>query len=205
MNNKRHNILDDAWEMKENVMGGAEHSLRVGLVANTVMNAMPIVINDVLKLAVAKPVIDHSKLGNDFPVLLHYQSDDLMVAILVVHDVDTGNLQCYPFNNLNEGGYWWLYEMAFDITPSGFIEIRPVHPLMEEIEFAPTEGMMAHVEALATLIGSFVHRLQAGTITVVEGTTDFSKINKKRIKNKREPIINDWSLIYADETEPNAA
>jgi hypothetical protein len=196
MNNKRHNIIDDAWDMKAELLGGATHTLRVGLAVNTVAKALPIIIHDVLKLAVEKPKIDHSTLAKDLPVLLHFQSDDAMVAILVVHDEVTNNIQCYPFSNLNEGGYWWLYEMGFDITKNGFIEIRPVHPLLEEMEFEPTKGMMDHVEALATLVGSFLHRLQAGEITVVEGTQDYSKINKKRVRNGREAIINDWNIEY---------
>ena len=86
--------------------------------------------------------------------------------------------------------------MAFDIVPGGFIEIRPVHPLVEE--FDPTQGMMDHLEALATIVGSFIHRFQHGEITVEEGNKDFSKINKKRLLSKREPIINDWNIVYAE-------
>lgn len=198
MKNKRHNILDDAWEMKEDAMGGAAHTMRVGLVTNTVINAMPIVIDDVLKLAVESPKIDHDGLAKDLPVLLHFQTEDIQVAILVVHDQETNGIQCYPFNNLNEGGYWWLYEMGFDITSNGFIEIRPVHPMLEEIDFEPTQGMMDHVEALATLVGSFIHRLQAGEIKVIESQEDFSKINKKRMKNGKEAIINDWKIEHVE-------
>ena len=196
MQNRRHSILDDAWEMKAENLGGAVHTFRVGLVTNTVIQALPVVVHDVVKMAVEKPVIDHSALAKDLPVLLHFQTGDLTIAILVVHDEATDSVQCYPFNNLNDGGYWWLYEMGFDITKSGFIEIRPIHPLMEEIEFEPTEGMMDHVEALATLVGSFIHRLQAGEITVVEGTEDFSKINKKRALTGKEAIVNDWTIEY---------
>lgn len=196
MKNRRHSILDDAWEMKAENLGGAVHTFRVGLVTNTVIEALPVVIEDVLSLAVEKPVIDHTILAKDLPVLLHFQTEDLMLAILVVYSEEDGSVQCYPFNNLNDGGYWWLYEMGFDITKEGFIEIRPIHPLMDEIDFEPTEGMMSHVEALATLVGSFIHRLQAGEISVVEKVEDFSKINKKRAGKGKEPIVNDWVIEY---------
>lgn len=197
MNNKRHNIIDDAWEMKPELLGGAVHTMRIGLAVNTVMEAMPIVIDDILKLAVEKPVVDYSNLQKDLPVLLHYQNDDAMVAILVVYDQVTGGVQCYPFNNLNEGGYWWLYEMGFDITKSNVLEIRAIHPILEEIEFEPTVGMMDHVEALATIVGSFLHRLQAGDINIVEEVVDNTKINKKRVKKGKEPLVNSWKIEHA--------
>lgn len=195
MRNKRHNIIDDAWTMKESSMGGSAHTVRVGLVVNTVMNAMPIIVGDVVKLVVEKPKFDAAALSKDLPVLLHVQSKELMLAILVVHDKSTNHIQCYPFNNLNEEGKWWLYEMAFDLVPGGFIEVRPVHPLVEE--FDPTKEMMNHLEALATIVGSFLQRLQNEEISVVQSSDDFTKINKKRVSNNKEPIINDWNLVYA--------
>lgn len=198
MKNKRHNIIDDAWEMKPELMGGAEHTLRVGLVTNTVLSAMPIVIDDIEKLAVEKPEFDYPLCEKDLPVLLNFEGGDMQAAILVVYDKDSKHIQCYPFNNINDGGQWWLYEMAFDLVPGGFIEIRPVHPLLDEEQFEPTQGMMDHLEALATVVGSFLHRLQAEEISVVEDVVDYSKINKKRIKHKREPIQNDWKLVYAE-------
>lgn len=194
MLNKRHNIIDDAWEMKEEIMGGPEHTFRVGLVTNTVLNAMPIVIDDVKRLVLEDTKIDHSNLEKDLPVLLNFKAGEVQVAILLVYDKDTKHIQCYPFSNLNEGEYWWLYEMAFDITPGGLIEVRPVHPLVEEMD--PTQEMMNHLESLVTIIRSFIHRLQAGEITVYEGTEDFTKINRKRVKNKKEPIINNWYINY---------
>ena len=194
MINKRHTILDDAWEMNENQMGGAAHTVRVGLVTNTVMNAMPVVLGDLHKLVVEEPKFDSKLTEKDLPILLHAHSDNLAVAILVVHDKETDHIQCYPFNNLADGKHWWLYEMAFDIVPGGFLEVRPVHPMVEEFE--PTQGMMDHLEALATIVSSFLCRLQDGSISISEGTEDFSKINIKRRKNKREPIINDWNVDY---------
>lgn len=203
MKNKRHSIIDDAWEMKVELMGGAEHTLRVGLITNTVLKAMPVIIDDVVKLAVEKPDIDFKDISKDLPVLLHINNGKISVAILVVHDKDSNHIQCYPFSNLNEDGYWWVYEMAFDMVPGGFIEIRPVHPLVEE--FDPTQEMMDHLEALATIVGSFIHNLQKGVISVVEVKEDFTKINRKRIKNKREPIINDWNVVYVDETKASSS
>ena len=201
MNNKRHNILDDAWEMPAEILGSAAHTLRVGLVTNTVIEAMPVVIDDLSQLVLENPTVDHGSLKKDLPILLHFNTDDLMAAILLVYEKETGNIQCYPFNNLNEGGYWWLYEMAFDITLYDLIEIRPIHPLLDEIEFEPTQGMMDHVEALATIVKSFLHRLQEGEITVYQDQTDYTKINKKRVKNKREPIINDWRISYVGKAD----
>lgn len=196
MKNKRHNIIDDAWNMKEGLMGGASHTLRVGLVVNTVINAMPVVIDDLDKLAVEKPKFSRDLCEKDLPVLLNFEGGDMQVALLVVFDKDTKNLQCYPFNNLNDGGSWWLYEMAFDITPNDMLEIRPVHTLLEEIEFEPTKGMMDHIEALATVVMSFMDRLQSDGIKVEQGTEDYSRLNRKRVKSKKEPIVNDWKVVY---------
>lgn len=199
MRNKRHTIIDDAWEMKEELMGGAEHTLRVGLIVNTVVKAMPIVIDDIFQLVTEKPTFDFKDAKECLPVLLHFHVNDVMVAILVVHDKDTNHIQCYPFSNLNDSGHWWVYEVAFDIVPGGFIEIRPVHPLVEK--FDPTQGFMDHLEALATIVGSFIQRYQAGEITVKEREEDFTKLNLKRVKANREPIINDWELLYVKPAE----
>lgn len=196
--NKRHNILDDAWVMNENLMGGAEHTMRVGLVTNTVMNAIPIVIDDIQKLCVEAPEFKHELCGKDLPVLLNF-AGEIQVSILVVHDTDTNHIQCYPFNNINDGGYWWLYEMAFDLVPGGFIEVRPVHPMVAE--FDPTQGMMDHLEALANVVSAFLGRLQADEVTIEEQVEDFTKLNKKRVKNKKEPVANDWNLVYVESKE----
>jgi len=200
MQNKRHNILDDAWEMKEELMGEAAHSLRIGLITNTVMNSIPLVIPDISKLMEVPDdfKVDFTDLGKlSTPVLLHTSNDDLQLAILIVHDKDSDHIQCYPFNNVTDG-YWWAYEMAFDMVPGGQIEIRPIHTLLEEFEFEPTQEMMAHLEALAIICSAFVYRYQRGEIELTEETEDFSKINKKRVRNKKTPIVNNWIPTYVN-------
>lgn len=195
MQNKKHHILDDAWDMKESEMGGAEHTLRVGLITNTVIAAMPIVIDDYKKLVVEKPKFTAESI-KDQPVLLHVSSPELTVAVLVVLDKDSGNIQCYPFNNLNEDRKWWVYEMAFDLVKNGHIEIRPVHPLVPH--FDPDKNMMSHLETLAVIVSSFLHRIDNDEITVYEVEEDLSRINKKRRANKYEPITNDWKINYVE-------
>ena len=198
MQNKLHHIVDDAWEMKSDVLGTAEHSLRVGLIINTVLNSIPVVIPDISELMSGIPQdfkIDFSKL-EDFnkPVLLNFTNDEIQMAIMLVVDKDSGNLQCYPFGNLNDGGYWWTYEMAFDMVRGGFVEVRPVHPLVEE--FDPTQGMMDHLEALAIVCSAFVYKYQNGEIALSEEVQDFSRINKKRLKSGKTPIVNNWNINY---------
>lgn len=192
--NKRHTIVDDAWDMKSELMGGAEHTMRVGIITNTVLNAMPVIIPDYKKLVVEKPKFTAMNHIANLPVLLHVISPEMTVAILVVLDKDSGNIQCYPFNNLNEYGKWWIYDMAFDIVKNNAIEIRPVHPLVEH--FDPDKNMMAHVETLATIVSSFLHRVENEEVTVTMVEEDLSRINKKRVLNKKEPIIEDWIIQY---------
>lgn len=201
MQNKRHNILDDAWEMREELMGGAAHTMRVGLVTNTVMDSIPVVIPDISKLMEVPEdfKIDFNKLEEiNKPVLLHSSQDSFQLAVLIVRDKDTNHIQVYPFGNLNEGGYWWLYDLAFDMVPAGQIEIRPVNPIVEEEEalHEPTQEMMAHLEAIAIVVSAFIYRYQNGEIELHEEAEDFSKINKKRVKNKKTPIVNNWIPTY---------
>lgn len=197
MNNKRHNIIDDAWDMKAENLGGAAHTLRVGLAVNTVAEAKPVVIDDVLKLYVDKPKLDHKTLLGTLPVLLHASHEGLQVAILVVLDKDSNHIQCIPFNNLNDGGKWWIYEIGFDIVPGGLIEIAPIHPIIADVE--PTEGMMVHLEALVSIVSSYLHKVQHGEIELYEQSEDFSKINKKRSLSKKTPIVNNWKIKYVSE------
>lgn len=197
MHNKRHNILDDAWDMDSSIMGGAAHTMRVGLVTNTVMQAKPIVIDSLDDLVVSEPTFKATEVEGDLPVLLNFSHGDMQIAILVVYDKDSGHVQCYPFNDLE--GKWWLYEMAFDITPDGLIEIRPVHPLVEYGD--PTKEMMDHLEALALVVHLYLHNVQNDLITLEEETQDFSKINRKRVKNKKTPIVNNWIIKYVDRNE----
>lgn len=199
MNNKMHHILDDAWEMKEELMGGAAQTLRIGLITNTVMNSIPAIIPDISELMPddEKFKVDFSNIESlNVPVLLHFEINELQLAILIVRDKDSNHIQCYPFNDLNEDKRWWAYEMAFDLTPDGRVEIRPIHPLLEEVDFNPDEQMMNHLEVLALVVSAFVHRLQKEEITLVEETVDFSKINKKRAKSKKAPIVNNWIVKY---------
>lgn len=201
MNNKLHNIIDDAWEMKSEDLGGAEHTMRVGLVTNTVINSIPVVIDDIGKLMDIPEdfKIDFANL-DDFntPVLLHSSQGQFQLAVLVVRDKDSNHIQCYPFGNLNEAGNWWLYDMGFDMVPGGFVEIRPVNPIIEEEASMqePTKDMMAHLEAIAIVVSAFLYRFQNGSVELIEGTEDFTKINKKRAKTKKFPISNDWKIKY---------
>lgn len=117
MHNKKHNIIDDAWEMREDQMGGSEHTLRTGLVINTVINSTPVVIPDIREMAIENPKFDAKKVG-DTPVLLNFAGVDMQVAILVVRDKDSNHIQCFPFTNINDSGHWWIYEMAFDLSPT---------------------------------------------------------------------------------------
>ena len=191
-NNKRHNIIDDAWHM--DARGGAEHTFRVGMTINTVINAMPIVLDDLVRICDA-PKYDPKLLGKDLPVLLNFSSSDLKVAILIVHDKDSNHIQCFPFSDVE--GFWWLYEVAFDLVPGGLIEIRPIHPMVEE--FSPTKGMIDHLEVLAAIAHGFLGNLQAGNIEIYECIEDVSKINIKRKKARKEPIINDWRVKYVEQ------
>ncbi|CAL9959985.1 hypothetical protein VPHD148_0048 [Vibrio phage D148] len=201
MQNKLHNIIDDSWEMKEEFMGGPEHTMRVGLVTNTVMNSIPVVIPDISELMEVPEdfKIDFNNLADlNVPVLLHTSMDSFQLAVLIVHDKDSNHIQCYPFGNLNEGGYWWLYDLAFDMVPTGLVEIRPVNPIIEEESSLqePTQEMMSHLEAIAIVVSAFVYRYQNGEIELTEDSDDFSKINKKRSKNNKAPIVNNWTPTY---------
>lgn len=202
MYNKRHTIIDDAWEMKEEFMGGAAHTMRIGLITNTVMNSIPVVIPDISELM---QVPEDFKIDFDnidvinHPVLLHTANGDLQVAVLIVRDKDSGHIQCYPFSpSTNEDGYWWAYDLAFDMVPGGFIEIRPINPIVEEDDaFAePTREMMNHLEALALMVSAFVYRYQNEEIVLEEHEEDFSKLNKKRVKNGKTPLVNNWIPKY---------
>ena len=202
MQNKLHNIIDDAWTMDSSLLGGAEHTMRIGLITNTVLNSIPVVIPAISELMKDIPEdfkVDFKNLSElNKPVLLHFNSADIQLAVLVVVDKDSGHLQCYPFGNLNPDNKWVAYEMAFDMVPGGFVEVRPVHPLVEE--FDPTKGMMSHLEALAIICSAFVYKYQNGLITLVPSTKDYSRINKKRVKAGKAHIVNNWNIEYEQET-----
>lgn len=206
MQNKRHNILDDAWEMKEELMGGAAHTMRVGLVTNTVIDSIPVVIPDISKLMELPEDfnIDFNNLDKiNKPVLLHSSQGSFQLAVLIVKDKDTGHIQVYPFGNLTDGGYWWLYDLAFDMVPTGHIEIRAVNPIIDEEQalHEPTKEMMDHLEAIAIVVSAFIYRYQNDQISLSEDTEDFSKINKKRVKNGKTPIVNNWIPNYANDED----
>lgn len=203
MHNKRHQIIDDAWEMRSEDLGGSEHTMRVGLVVNTVINSIPVLIPDIRDLVVDPIEVEYDKIKQKFPMLINFKHNEMQVAILLVHDVDSGHIQCYPFSDIVDGKHWWLYEMAFDIAVDGRLEIRPVHPLVEYGD--PTKEMIDHIEVLAIIVSSFITRLNKGEIILEEEKVDFSKINKKRIKNAKKrgvsstPIMNNWVVKYVSE------
>ena len=194
MKNKRHAILDDAWLMSSDNMGGAEHTLRVGLVTNTVVQAKPVCVDNIYDMIVEKPSYNIKDLSDHLPILLNASSNEIQVAILIVLDKDSGHIQCYPFNNVNEDKRWWLYELAFDLVNNGFIEIREVHPMVVDMD--PTKDMIDHLEALATLVTSFLHHLCNETIELEEEVIDRVRLNKKRVGNNKTPIVNDWKVRY---------
>lgn len=194
MHNKKHLIIDDAWDMDSDTMGGSAHTLRVGLVINTVINSTPVVIPDIRELVQEGLEVKVDNIKDQLPILLHFGYNGMQVSILIVHDKDTDNIQCYPFSDIQDGRHWWLYEMAFDLVKHGHIEVRPVHPLVDYGD--PTKEMMDHLEALATIVSTFLARLNEGSIFLEEETDDFSKINKKRIKGDKTPIVNNWTVKY---------
>lgn len=201
MHNKKHTILDDVWDMKEEFMGGPEQTLRVGLITNTVMNSTPVQIPDIRELLeVPKDTkVDFNNLAGLPPILLGFSHKSMQISVLLVLDKDSGHIQCYPFSNINEEGKWWAYEVAFDLTPDDRIEIRPVHPLAQYAD--PTKEMMDHLEILATVCSVFISRLQNEDFELVEEMVNYSKINKKRAKQGKALIENNWIPTYVSKND----
>ncbi len=194
MPNKRHHIIDDAEMIPDDMLGGAAHSLRIGLMVNTVINAKPIEAGDIVKLMVEEPEVDMAKCKDDLPVLLDISYGDISVSVLLVHDEEDDRIQCYPFSRANDVNRWLPYEIAFDIVSGKKIEMREVYPMIADMN--PDQKFIDHIEALTSIVLSFLHRTQDGSIEITELGTDHSRINKKREKNDKTPLVNDWVINY---------
>lgn len=85
------------------------------------------------------------------------------------------------------------------LVPDGRIEIRPVHPLVNLMD--PTQDMMDHLESLAILVGSYLQRIEEGSVVLEEESEDFSKINRKRAKRRSTLLRITGSLSMSVKTE----
>jgi hypothetical protein len=188
MQNKIHDIMDHAWD---HPAVDEVHTMRVGLITNTVGQARPVVITDLDDIMLEEPKVDLSKIIEELPLIVHFGVDHL-IAVLIVLDADSGKIQCYPFSNDNEHNKWFVYDIAFDIVDHDKVEVRPVHPWVTVADDLYQETY-EHMEALASVCMSFLTRLGEGTL--VESEDNFERLNKKRTKNGKFPRRPNWNLI----------
>ncbi len=185
--NKRHLIIDDAIVQDAvNVV----HSTRIGLARNTVMAAKPVVIQQMSAIVLQENKVDIKALADELPILLHFRGE-FPIAVLIVYEQESNGLMFYPYRL--EDNRYCLYDMAFDYIKEGKLKVRAINPLMEYIDEIEPKTI-EHMEAITSVALSFLQQLQEGTVTLEQTTTDFTKVNRKRVDRGAEPIINDWVI-----------
>lgn len=186
--NKQARIIDDAVE---HVGVDVKHSTRIGLARNTVEQAKPVILTDYREILLQEPCMGPLEID---PILLHI-SGESPVSILIVQE--EGSIACYPYRA--DDKVWKLYDLGFRIKGTN-IELMEIHPWVEHANDI-TKETAAHIESLGQIVESFLSRLSNGEIELEEETYDFSKINKKRYKNDKAPVNNDWVIKWVSDSK----
>lgn len=122
--------------------------------------------------------------------------------ILIVYNVDTDNLECYPFSNANVDNKYWPYDLRFFIR--NLSAKRPVikrgafHP-MSVVEDNLDSEAAKHMMSLGAITLYTIRAICSGAYTVVSSQEDLSKLNKARTKKGLVHLKNDYYLIPTEE------
>lgn len=189
MPNKIHTIIEDIENMQT---VNAQHTFRVGILANTVANAKPVFLEDVDKiLNLGKDTVKVDDVRDHLPMLLEFNRG-VHVSILIVADKDSNDLQCYPFSTNNEDNKWLPYDMAFNIEQGDILQLRVVNSFVVHAD--PTKEAIDHMEALATVIRCTLGAVGSGAVTIYDMEEDHSVINRKRDKAGKLPILKTFGI-----------
>lgn len=190
MPNKIHRIIEGIENMDS---VDAKHTFRVGLIANTLMASLPVCIEDLPGvLCEDKGLnINVDKIRDKLPMLIEF-NHGYSIAILIVVDKDSTDIQCYPFSNNNPEKEWIPYDIAFIIEDDYILQLRVVNSWV--IHADPSQEVITHMESLASIVRCFLYKLSEGLLSIYDMNEDHSIINKKRISRGRTPILRTFGV-----------
>lgn len=204
--NKVHELMDDAPTVP--YMNTA-HVTRAGLILNTVAKSRAVVLTDkditnLMEFSAKEGDLDMVKLRELGPLTVQFDGhrDDngrFLISILVVPMDETPQVTCFPFSNNNEKAKMWPYDKHFQFGTVGdiskmTIQTRDTHPLASTEEL--DELGKTHLSALSAITLKFLLAHQLGLFSLEQESRDYTKLNAKREKTKKSPLVPDNLLIW---------
>tara|TARA_R110002073_G_scaffold174482_1_gene331681 strand:+ start:790 stop:1365 length:576 start_codon:yes stop_codon:yes gene_type:complete len=186
--NKIHKIVEGIEEMQT---VNAEHTFRVGLIANTIVNARPVYVEDIDSILKDVKSLDISSIRGEFPILVEFVKG-IQVSILLVADKDSNEVQCYPCSRNAEDNIWIPYDIAFIIEQDDILQLRAINSWA--VHDVPSQLVIDHMEALATMVRSFLYALTSDSVEIYDLGEDHTVINKKRVSSGKMPIVNTYGI-----------
>lgn len=204
--NKIHDLMDDATTLP--YMNTA-HVTRVGLVLNTVAKSRAVVLSEtdkdrLLAYTATSGTLNMDKMRELGPVTLQFDGMNdndgrFVISILIVPMDEVPQITCFPFSNNNHKNDMWAYDKHFqfgnvgDITKMT-IQTRDTHPLASE---EPLDEMgKSHLSALSAITLKFLLSYQLDLFTLEQETRSYEKLNAKRAKSKKAPLVPDNLLNW---------
>lgn len=204
--NKVHDLMDDAPTVP---YMDTVHVTRAGLILNTAAKSRAVVLSAtdmdrLMDFSVNSGELDMKKLREMGNLTLQFdgERDDkgrFIIAIVVVPMDEVPQITCFPFSNNNEKDKMWPYDKHFQFGNVGdistmTIQTRDTHPLAgtEELD----ELGKTHLSALSAITLKFLVAYQRGLFTLEAEGKSYDKLNAKRAKSKKAPLVPDNNLIW---------
>lgn len=205
--NKVHDLMDDAPTVP---YMDTRHVTRAGLILNTVAKSRAVCLTQTDMDRLMDRTISEGEFNMDYlreqgPIVLQFDghrdnAGRFVISQLIVPMMELPQIHCYPFSNNNEQGRMWPYDKHYQIGNVGDLKsitltTRDTHPLahVEELD----EVGKTHLSALSAITLKFLLGLQEGWFTLEEDSNDYTKLNAKRAKSKKSPLVPDNSLVWS--------
>lgn len=204
--NKIHELMDDAPTVP--YMNTA-HVTRAGLILNTVAKSRAVVLSAtdmdrLMDFTIGAGKLDMDKLREMGPITLQFdgQADTagrFVIAILVVPMDETPQITCFPYSNNNGVSKMWPYDKHFQFGSVGdlssiTIQTRDTHPLASAEEL--DDLGKTHLSALSAITLKFLVAYQLGLFSLDAEEDKYKKLNVKRAKSKKSPLVPDHNLTW---------